>query len=295
MKSIRKLLLGLGVAGVLAAGVAWFISAPRAFDASAFEGLTSDHVAGEQVFWASGCASCHMAPGGDPMVLAGGQAFATQFGTFHAPNISPDPVAGIGGWTLEEFARVIQQGVSPEGAHYFPALPYVAYAKMTPQDVADLKAYMDLLPATATPSLEHDISFPFNIRRSLGLWKAMFADNSYVITGELTATEERGRYIAESLAHCGECHTPRNALGGLDRSKWMAGAPSADGKSRVPNIAGINWSDGDLMTYFTTGFTPDYDSVGGHMAHVVENMGRLPESDREALIAYLRLVPPVTN
>jgi len=295
MKSIRKLLLGLGVAGFLAAGVAWFISAPRAFDASAFEGLTGDHIAGEQVFWASGCASCHMAPGGDPMVLAGGQAFDTQFGTFHAPNISPDPVAGIGGWTLEEFARAIQQGVSPEGAHYFPALPYVAYAKMTPQDVADLKAYMDLLPATATPSLEHDISFPFNIRRSLGLWKAMFADNSYVITGELTATEERGRYIAESLAHCGECHTPRNTLGGLDRSKWMAGAPSADGKSRVPNIAGIDWSDGDLMTYFTTGFTPDYDSVGGHMAHVVENMGRLPESDREALIAYLRLVPPVTN
>ena len=295
MKSIRKLLLGLGVAGVLAAGVAWFISAPRAFDAATFAGLSGDHIAGEQVFWASGCASCHMAPGGDPMVLAGGQAFDTQFGTFHAPNISPDPVAGIGGWTLEEFARAIQQGVSPEGAHYFPALPYVAYAKMTPQDVADLKAYMDLLPATATPSLEHDISFPFNIRRSLGLWKAMFADNSYVITGELTATEERGRYIAESLAHCGECHTPRNTLGGLDRSKWMAGAPSADGKSRVPNIAGIDWSDGDLMTYFTTGFTPDYDSVGGHMAHVVENMGRLPESDREALIAYLRLVPPVTN
>ena len=295
MKFTPKLLIGLGVAGVLAAGAAWFISAPRAFDSAAFAGLKGDHKAGENVFWAAGCASCHMVEGGDPMVLAGGQAFATQFGTFHAPNISPDPVAGIGGWTLEEFARAIQQGVSPTGAHYYPALPYVAYAKMTPQDVANLKAYMDWLPANATPSLPHDIAFPFNIRRSLGLWKAMFADDSYVITRDLTEGEQRGRYIAESLAHCGECHTPRNALGGLDRSKWVAGAPSSDGQSRVPNIAGINWSDGDLMTYFTSGFTPEYDSVGGNMAHVVENMGKLPDSDREALIAYLRLVPPVAN
>jgi len=295
MKFAPKLLIGLGFAGVLAAGAAWFISAPRDFDTAAFAGLTGDHMAGEQVFWASGCASCHMTEGGDPMVLAGGRAFSTQFGTFHAPNISPDPVTGIGGWTLEIFARAIQQGVSPEGAHYFPALPYTAYAKMAPQDVANLKAYMDLLPANATASLPHEIAFPFNIRRSLGLWKAMFADDSYVIAGDLTAAQQRGRYIAESLAHCGECHTPRNVLGGLDRSKWLAGAPTADGKSRVPNIAGIDWSDGDLMTYFTTGFTPEYDSVGGHMARVVENMGKLPESDREALIAYLRLVPPVSQ
>lgn len=288
---MRKILVGLGVIGLLGAGGAWHISAPSDFDPAPFVGLQGDHVAGEQVFWAAGCASCHMAEGGDPLVLTGGQAFETAFGTFHAPNISPDPVAGIGGWTLEEFARALQTGVSPEGAHYFPALPYVAYAKMTPQDIADLKEYMDWLPADATPSLAHQISFPFNMRRSLGLWKAMFADETYVITGDLTPVQERGRYIAETLAHCGECHTPRNALGGLDRSKWLQGAPTADGKGRVPNIAGIAWSDEELMTYFTTGFTPDYDSVGGHMAHVVENMGKLPESDREALIAYLRLVP----
>lgn len=292
MKSRSKLLLGLAGAGILAAGLAWQISAPRSFDASAFADLKGDHKAGEMVFWAAGCASCHMAEGGDPLVLAGGQGFATQFGTFYAPNISPDPIAGIGGWSLAEFARAITQGVSPDGAHYFPALPYVAYAKMTPQDVADLKAYMDWLPANATPNKAHDVPFPFNMRRSLGLWKALFADSSYIITADLTPVQERGRYIAETLAHCGECHTPRNGLGGLDRSKWLQGAPSADGKSRVPNIAGLSWSDEELMTYFTTGFTPDYDSVGGHMAHVVENMAKLPESDRAALIAYLRLVPP---
>ncbi len=290
---MKKLLIGLGLVGVLAAGAAWQISAPKPFDDSAFAGLEGKSQAGEMVFWAAGCASCHMAEGGDPLVLSGGQAFVTAFGTFHAPNISPDPVAGIGGWTLPEFARAIQQGVSPEGTHYFPALPYTAYAKMTPQDVADLKAYMDWLPADATPSLPHEISFPFNIRRSLGLWKAMFADDSYVITGDLTAPQERGRYIAESLAHCGECHTPRIVLGGLVRSKWLAGAATADGKGKVPNIAGITWSDSELMTYFTTGFTPDFDSVGGHMAHVVDNLAKLPDTDRAALIAYLRLVPAV--
>jgi mono/diheme cytochrome c family protein len=116
-------------------------------------------------------------------------------------------------------------------------------------------------------------------------------NDTYVIDGDLTDAQARGRYIAETLAHCGECHTPRNALGGLDRSKWLAGAPTADGKGKVPGIAGIRWSDGELMTYFTTGFTPEFDVVGGHMAHVVENMAKLAESDRAALIAYLRLVP----
>lgn len=289
MKRLLRWAAGLAV---LAAGAAWALSAPRALDEGAFGGLVGDAAQGESVFWAAGCASCHAAPEGDDLVLAGGQAFATQFGTFHAPNISPDPAQGIGGWSLPEFARAIQAGVSPKGTHYFPALPYGAYAKMTAQDLANLKAFMDGLPPDATPSLPHDVRFPFNIRRSLGLWKLLFLNESYVIDGDLTPTQQRGRYIAEALAHCGECHTPRNALGGLDRSNWLAGAPTADGKGRVPPIAGIKWSDSELMQYFTTGFTPDFDSVGGHMAHVVENMARLPESDRAALIAYLRLVPP---
>ena len=288
---MKKIITWAAGAAVLAAGAAWVLSAPRAFDSGAFAGLAGNAARGEPIFWAAGCASCHAAPEGEDLVLAGGQAFATQFGTFHAPNISPDPTHGIGGWTLPEFARAIQAGVSPDGAHYFPALPYGAYAKMTAQDVADLKAYMDGLPADATPSRAHEIGFPFNIRRSLGLWKLLFLNDTYVINGDLTDEQARGRYIAETLAHCGECHTPRNALGGLDRSKWLTGAPTADGKGKVPGIAGIPWSDSELMTYFTTGFTPEFDVVGGHMAHVVENLAKLPEPDRAALIAYLRLVP----
>lgn len=288
--------------GLAIMGVAGFvlISQPSLPQMSDYEGLTADAAHGEAVFWAAGCASCHAASdakGDAEPVLAGGQEFASDFGTFLAPNISPDPVAGIGGWSLADFAGAITEGVSPEGAHLYPALPYAAYNKMTPQDVTDLWTYMQSLPPSATPSQPHQISFPFNIRRSLGVWKRMFVTNDWVIAGELTPEQTRGRYIAEALAHCGECHTPRNALGGLDRSQWLAGAPNADGKGRSPNItpAKLTWDQDEIVEYLTSGFTPDYDSVGGHMAHVVENMAKLPEEDRRAVAAYLVLVPAVEN
>lgn len=289
-----------GVIGVALLGLAGFIllSAPDRVDAKAYAGLSGNAATGEAVFWAAGCASCHAAPaaaGDDMRVLAGGQSFASPFGTFLAPNISPDPEAGIGGWTLEQFANAVTQGVSPTGAHLFPALPYSAYNKMQPQDVADLKAFMDTLPASAEPNKPHEIGFPFNIRRSLGIWKRLFVTEDWVITGDLTPAQTRGRYITEALAHCGECHTPRNALGGLQRDKWLSGAATPDGKGKTPNItsAKLTWSEAEIVEYLTSGFTPEFDSVGGHMAHVVDNMARLPESDRKAVAAYLKLVPPV--
>lgn len=287
---LLPVLLGLAIAG--GAG-AWWLSAPKPLAADSFQGLTGDPVQGAQVFTAAGCASCHMAPGAEgeaQLVLAGGQRFASQFGTFLAPNISPDPDHGIGGWSVLDLGNAIQRGVSPDGAHYYPALPYVAYAKMQPQDVPDLHAYLMTLPASATPSLPHEISFPFNIRRTLGLWKLLFASSDWVVDGPMTEEETRGRYIAEALAHCGECHTPRNLLGGLQTARWLTGAPNPSGQGRVPDIspAGLDWSEDEIVEYLTSGFTPDYDSVGGHMAHVVENMAKLPESDRRAVAAYLK-------
>lgn len=292
--------LAVALGGLALVGLAGFIllTAPRAGSVAAVQGLTGDAAQGEAVFWAAGCASCHTAAGAsgaDMLVLAGGQAFPSDFGTFIAPNISPDPQAGIGGWTVEAFARAIQDGVSPDGRHYFPALPYNAYNKMQPQDVVNLKAFMDGLPASSTASQPHQVGFPFNIRRTLGLWKLMFVSRDWVITGDLTEAQHRGRYIAEALAHCGECHTPRNALGGLDRSRWLAGAPNPSGKGNIPNITPgkLTWSESEIVEYLTSGFTPEFDSVGGHMAHVVENMARLPESDRQAVAAYLKIVPAV--
>lgn len=288
------------IAGLALIGVAGFIllTAPRAGSMEALKGLTGDAAHGEQVFWAAGCASCHAAAdatGDARLVLAGGQAFPSDFGTFIAPNISPDPESGIGGWTVEQFACAIQAGLSPDSTHYFPALPYAAYNKMVPQDVVDLKAFMDGLPKSQTPSQPHQVGFPFNIRRTLGLWKLMFVRQDFVIQGDLTPEQTRGRYIAEALAHCAECHTPRNALGGLDTSRWLGGAPDPSGKGTIPNITPgkLTWSEADIVEYLTSGFTPEFDSVGGHMAHVVENMSQLPESDRQAIAAYLKIVPAV--
>ena len=292
-----RLLPALAVLALGAAAGGWWITAPDPLPATTFDALTGDPARGEIVFAAAGCASCHMAPGATgeaELVLTGGQRFPSDFGTFLAPNISPSP-AGIGGWSVADLGNALLRGVSPEGAHYYPALPYASYARMQPQDVADIHAYLQTLPPSDVASLPHEIGFPFNIRRSLGLWKALYLTEDWVLTGDLTEAELRGREIVEALAHCGECHTPRDALGGMDSTRWLAGAPNPSGEGTIPNItpADLTWSQGEIVTYLTTGFTPEFDSVGGHMAHVVANMAKLPDTDRRAVAAYLAKVPAV--
>lgn len=289
------------VAGLALIGLAVFLllTQPRPRPTEVFASLTGDAARGALVFSAAGCGSCHMADkatGEAQLVLSGGQRFASAFGTFVAPNISPDPDQGIGGWTVEQFALAVMDGISPEGEHYFPAMPYAAYGKMQPQDVVDLKAFMDRLPTSAVASLPHEVGFPFNIRRSLGVWKFLFVSKDWVLKEAASPEVERGRYLVEAMAHCGECHTARNALGGLKTSAWLGGAVDPISKAKFPNItpAGLRWSAADILTYLTTGFTPEFDSVGGPMAHVVDNMARLPESDRIAVAAYLKAVPPVS-
>ncbi|WP_299498772.1 cytochrome c [uncultured Roseobacter sp.] len=293
-----RLVTGLALAACAAGLVFWGVTTPDRTPPD-FAGTSAGDVeAGALVFAAGGCASCHKAPDAgaeNKLVLAGGHAFPSDFGTFYAPNISPDQQAGIGQWTKDEFAVALTKGVSPEGAHYYPAFPYAAYSKMTAQDVVDLFAYMKTLPTAQTPSREHDVGFPFSIRRTLGVWKHLFVSDDYHITGTLSPEVERGRYLAEALTHCTECHTERNALGGLNTGRWLAGAPNPSGKGRIPNItpSDLDWSEADLVAYFTSGFTPDYDSAGGEMAEVIENLALLPAEDRAALAAYLQAVPAI--
>ena len=213
MRSFLKVLVPIAI---IAIGIGLWLTAPSRVDAARFEALTGDPARGETVFTAAGCASCHHAPESeDKLVLAGGQAFPSDFGTFYAPNISPSE-AGIGGWSIVDLANAVTQGVSPEGEHLYPAFPYTSYTKMEDQDVADLHAYIMSLEPSDTASKPHDVGFPFNIRRSLGGWKLLFFSDDYVMPA---GDNERGRYLAETLAHCGECHTPRNALGGLDKGR----------------------------------------------------------------------------
>ncbi|MFN6952947.1 MAG: c-type cytochrome [Albidovulum sp.] len=278
MRRFLFLCLMIAVSGL---GGAWFLVRPQPLPADALAGLTPDPANGALVFWAGGCAACHAdtaARGDERLVLKGGQRFPSPFGTFVAPNISNDPAAGIGGWTALDLANAMLRGVSPEGTHYYPVFPYASYARASLQDIVDLRAFLATLPADPTPSGAHEVGFPFNLRLGLGVWKALYLDPSWVVTGALTPQEERGRYLAESLGHCGECHTPRDSLGGLDRTRWLAGGPVLSGKGSFPNITPgkLSWSERDIVEYLTSGFTPDYDSAGGHMALVVANTAQLP-------------------
>ena len=292
---MRRALKILAVLAIIGLAAFWWLTRPARVDPAALAGLTGDAARGEMVFWAGGCASCHAAPkseGEARLILAGGMAFPSPFGTFIAPNISPDPSHGIGGWSLQDLANAMLHGTGPNGAHYYPAFPYSSYARAALSDIADLHAYLATLPASDRPSATHDVGFPFNIRRTLGGWKLLFSRPEWVrdVSGEEL---ERGRYLVEALGHCGECHTPRNTLGGLDYSRWLHGAPTPDGKGKVPALTPdkLDWSALDIASYLATGFTPEYDVAGGHMADVVQNLAHLPKSDLQAITAYLKALP----
>ncbi|WP_279482625.1 cytochrome c [Aureimonas sp. SK2] len=302
----RGIVVALG-AIVLAAGGAYALTTPSRLPAEAVAADGSgDAARGERLFHAGGCASCH-APsegGGEgPVVLAGGPPLVTKFGTFHAPNISSDPQAGIGAWSLADFANAMQRGVGPNGEPLYPAFPYTSYARMTPGDIADLHAYLMTLPASKAASLPNELAFPYSIRRGVGLWQRVFLDPSPVVTLPADAPEpvKRGQYLVEGPGHCGECHTPRTfgGLGGLDHSRWLAGGPAPEGEGSIPDITPggdiADWSESDLVNYFETGFTPDFDSVGGSMVAVQNNLAKLPAEDREAIAAYLKAIPAVAK
>ncbi len=274
------------------------------------EGELPDHqpdaVAGERLFWAGGCASCHATPvdgrrakGEDRLLLGGGEILETPFGHFHVPNISPHPADGIGDWTPLDFVNAMQRGVSPDGEHYYPSFPYPSYARMRITDVLNLKAYIDTLPPVAGSSDEHELLFPYSIRRGVGLWKRTNLTTDWVIDGDATDAQfVLGRELVEGVGHCGECHTPRDDAGGLDLTRWLAGAPNLEGEGRIPDLTPASktlssWTEDDIAYYLASGFTPDFDSVGGTMVAVQENMAQLSDADRAAIAAYLKALPTV--
>lgn len=299
---MRRLLFAGAALAVIAGAVGWWLSAASPLEASALSGLQpGDATRGEAVFWAGGCTSCHARPGseGDAQLeLAGGLALRSDFGTFVAPNISPHPRDGIGSWSELDFANAMLRGVAPDGSHYYPAFPYTSYARMSAQDVRDLFAFIKTLPAVEGRAGEHELSFPFSIRRGVGLWKLRYFSSDPVVEmpADADPKAKRGQYLVEGPGHCGECHTPRDFGGGHDMSQWLAGAPSMEGSGRIPNITpskeGIgDWSESDIAYYLESGFTPDFDSAGGEMAKVVRNMAKLTAEDREAIAAYLKAIP----
>ncbi|MCQ8780862.1 cytochrome c [Mangrovibrevibacter kandeliae] len=306
---LKRGLIGLLALVVITAGAFWLLSAPQRLDAAALPAEGSgDAARGERLFWAGGCVSCHApssAKGDDRLKLTGGDPLVTDFGTFHAPNISPDPKDGIGAWSLADFANAMQRGVDPEGRHLYPAFPYTSYAHMRPGDIADLFAYLKTLPPVGGRAPDNELAFPFNIRRGLGLWKRAFMDGPGPIAAlpaDASSAVKAGQYLVEGPGHCGQCHTPRTlaGAGGLDLTHWLGGAPNPEGKGRVPNITPGGseisaWSQSDIVEYLTSGFTPEFDSVGGAMVEVQQNLARLPDEDRTAIAAYLKAIAPVSD
>jgi len=297
---MRKLFSTIALIALAATAGGFWLTRPITIAPTDLAGLIGDDTRGEAVFWAAGCASCHAAAdatGAARLILSGGQRFASDFGTFIAPNISMHPEQGIGDWTQAQFITAVQKGTSPDGRHYYPAFPYTAYRLAERQDLADLWAFWQSLPAADMPSQPHELGFPFSIRRSVGAWNLLNLPDGFAVSGDLTDEQARGRYLVEALAHCAECHTPRNALGGLDRSAWMAGAPNPSGRGTIPALTPdkLKWSTAEIAAYLNDGFTPDFDSAGGSMVSVIRNMAMLEAEDRMAIAIYLKALPPAAD
>ena len=292
-----KLLGRLAILGLIVVAAGWYLTRPQPLSPDVFNGITADSENGAIIFAAAGCASCHNADDQPPELLSGGRRFASPFGTFIAPNISSDPTHGVGNWPDVALASAIMAGVGRDGEHLFPAFPYTSYNKADVQDVADLIAYLRTLPASDQPSQPHEVGFPFNLRVTLGPWKALFEGDDWALQDAATPEIARGRYLVEALGHCTECHTSRNALGGVDRSRWLAGAENPSGDGRIPNItpAALTWSASEISEYLKSGFTPEFDTAGGEMAAVVRNTSKLTDGDRDAIAAYLKAIPAIAN
>lgn len=264
--------------------------------------LVGDQARGEYVLRMGGCIACHTDEKKGGAFLAGGRALETEFGTFYSSNITSDPKAGIGGWSTGAFVRALREGLSPTGQHYYPAFPYPSYAKMTEQDLVDLKAYLDTVEPVSNEVRAHDLGFPFSLRPILAGWKLLFFDQaSFEPDPNQSESWNRGAYLAQGPAHCGECHTPRNALGGPDDARYLGGNPAGPEGKAVPNITphddGIgDWSAADLAFALESGLKPDYDSFGAGMGEVVDDStSKLTQEDRDAMAEYLLSLPPVAG
>ncbi|MEH2625663.1 mono/diheme cytochrome c family protein [Bradyrhizobium sp. AZCC 1719] len=295
---LRRILLGLILAGVAGAGVFWWLTIPAVVAPASLPPRTPNLANGVATFNAGGCSSCHAVPNQpDRLQLGGGLAMPSPFGTFYVPNISSDPTYGIGRWSEADFVTAVLKGTSPDGVHYFPAFPYTSYQNATVDDVRDLFAYLKTLPAVTGKTRDHDVPFPFNIRRNIGVWKWLFMNGKpHIADAAHSASWNRGTYLVNGMGHCAECHSPRNFLGGIVEAQRFAGGPNPEGEGWVPNITQKRleeWSAKDIAYFLETGQTPDGDSAGGSMVRVIKNTSQLPPEDRDAIAEYVKSLPPV--
>ena len=254
---------------------------------------------GEYLARAADCMVCHTRP--DGAEYAGGLPFLTPFGTLYSTNITPDKETGIGNYTDQDFLNTVQRGVRPDGARLYPAMPFPSYTYMTDDDALAIKAYLFSLPAVHAGALENTLPFPFNQRWLMGFWSAFFNENRRFQPNTAQSAEwNRGAYLAEALAHCGECHTPRNIAFALDNRNKFRGAVTAGWYAfNISSDKGSGvgaWSDDELRDYLSTGHAQRRGTAAGPMGEAVDNsLSGIVSSDIHALVTYLRTVPPVAS
>jgi mono/diheme cytochrome c family protein len=254
---------------------------------------------GEYLSKAAGCIGCHTEMRKDAQPYAGGRALKTPFGTFYGPNITPHPPAGIGAWTEADFIRAKREGKRPDGANYFPAFPYASFTRISDADLRDLWAYLRSLKPSAQPSKAHELGFFYRWRFLVTFWKWLFFDaGPLAADAAKSEPQNRGRYLVDALGHCGECHTPRNFLGGPRKSRYLGGAKLGDDVN-APNITPTKlkkYGTGELKDILTSGLYADGDVMGETMSEVVKNTtSQLTPPDLDALIAYLLSVPALPD
>lgn len=293
---MRKL-LAVAVSALTLAGAGtaamwlWPIGAQPPATLASLEGSANQ---GAYLARMSGCIACHTdgENGGAP--LAGGLALETKFGTFYSPNLTMDVSEGIGAWSVEDFAKAVRQGVSPEGEPYYPAFPYPFYAKFSDQDIADLWAAFQTVPANPAANEKHELGLPYNMRFGLKAWRTAFLDMSGFETNpEKSDAWNRGKFIVTGPAHCGACHTPRNFAGAREVEEFLQGARDLPGGGKSPPITTKalregGWNVSDLSYALKSGVLPDGDVFGGTMAEVVrDGTGFLADEDLTAIATYL--------
>ncbi|MGC2640695.1 MAG: cytochrome c [Pseudolabrys sp.] len=293
---IRKIVIVAIIAAAIGAPAFWYLTIPETIPVSALAPYTPDLANGRTMFLIGGCSSCHAIPQQkDSTRLGGGLALNSPFGVFYVPNISSDAKDGIGGWDEARFVTAMVKGTSPAGEHLYPALPYTSYQRMRLDDLRDLFAYLKTLPAISGRVRDHDLPFPFNIRRTLGVWKLLFLDGkSFTPDPAQSAKWNRGAYLVNGPGHCAECHSSRNLLGAIITSRRFTGGQSPTGQGGVPDITQRklhDWKVEDFAETLDTGMTPDSDRVGGPMVEVVANTRQLSAADREAIAVYLKSLP----
>ena len=254
---------------------------------------------GEYLAKAADCMVCHTTQGGQE--YAGGLGFKLPFGTLYSTNITPDKDTGIGNYSDQDFLNAMHRGIRRDGARLYPAMPFTSYTYVSDADALAIKAYLFSLPPVRAAAPENTLTFPFNQRWAMGFWSALFnPDTRFAPDTSKSPEWNRGAYLAEALAHCGECHTPRNLAFALDNRRKFAGAVTAGWRAfnissdKTTGIGG--WRDDDLVSYLSTGHAVGHGTASGPMGEAVDHsFSQMAPEDIRAVVAYLRSVPPTAS